>query len=317
MAATGTRPLAGGAASGRTIALTSLAPLSWGLTYIVTSELLPPGRPLLAGAVRALPTGVLLVALTRQLPRGVWWPRTFVLGACNFGVFFALLFIGAYRLPGGVAATVGAMQPLVVAGLAVVALHEPLHAVKVIAGILGIAGVAMLVLRAEAALDAVGVLAAVGGTVSFGVGTVLVQRWGRPVPLVAFAGWQLVAGGLMLAPLALVVEGVPEGLTGRNIAGYAYLMTAGAAVSYPLWFRGVERLGASATTFLGLEIPVVATLVGVAVNEEHLTPWQVVGTATVLVSIVLGQLAGRARARRPVGVAATAPDPHEVHTPSV
>ena len=49
----------------RSAAITALAPLSWGTTYLVTSELLPPGRPLLAAVLRALPAGLLLLALTR------------------------------------------------------------------------------------------------------------------------------------------------------------------------------------------------------------------------------------------------------------
>jgi probable blue pigment (indigoidine) exporter len=280
----------------RTLATTAIAPLAWGLTYIVTSEWLPPGRPLLAATIRSLPTGLLLVALSWRLPHGMWWFRVGVLGVCNFGLFFALLFVGAYRLPGGVAATVGAVQPLIVAALAVVVLREQVSAWKVIAGALGIVGVAMLVLRADAALDAVGVLAALGGAASFAVGTVLVQRWGRPAPLLVFAGWQLVAGGLLLAPLVLILEGPPAALSARNFAGYLYLMTAGAALSYPLWFRGIERLGASAATFLSLEVPVVATFVGLAVKGERMTAWQLIGGATVLGSIALGQLGGRVRA---------------------
>jgi probable blue pigment (indigoidine) exporter len=295
-----------GRARRRTIATTSLAPLAWGLTYIVTTKFLPPGRPLLAGAVRSLPTGLLLVALSRQLPRGVWWGRVVVLGACNFGLFFALLFVGAYRLPGGVAATIGAVQPLMVAALATALLAERADTKRIVAGVLGIVGVAMLVLRGEAALDAVGVLAALGGAASFAVGTVLVQRWGRPAPLVVFAGWQLAAGGLLLAPLALVVEGVPETLSARNVGGYLYLMIFGAALAYPLWFRGIERLGASAATFLSLEVPVVATFVGLAVNEEHLTAWQVLGSAIVIVSIVIGQSARQAH-RRPLPASPESP----------
>ena len=44
--------------------------------------------------------------------------RVTVLGALNFTFFWAMLFVSAYRLPGGVAATVGAVQPLIVIGLA-------------------------------------------------------------------------------------------------------------------------------------------------------------------------------------------------------
>ena len=54
-------------------ALTALVPAIWGSTYLVTTELLPPDRPLLASTVRALPAGLVLVAAARALPRGAWW----------------------------------------------------------------------------------------------------------------------------------------------------------------------------------------------------------------------------------------------------
>lgn len=57
------------------IALTALAPVSWGSTYAVTTEFLPPDRPLFTAVMRALPAGLLLLALARVLPRGNWWGR--------------------------------------------------------------------------------------------------------------------------------------------------------------------------------------------------------------------------------------------------
>src|SRR5690349_16082902 len=203
--------------------LTALAPAVWGTTYAVTTELLPSDRPLLAGALRALPAGLVLLALTRRLPHGDWWWRAAVLGALNIGVFFALLFVAAYRLPGGVAATLGAVQPLVVAGLGALLLGQRVRVGTLLAGIAGVAGVALLVLRATARLDAVGVLAGLGGAVAMGLGVVLTARWGRPVPLLAFTGWQLTAGGLLLVPLVLAVEGVPPALDGAAVGGLAYL----------------------------------------------------------------------------------------------
>ncbi|MFC7110354.1 EamA family transporter [Nonomuraea rubra] len=117
--------------------MTALTPAIWGTTYLVTTELLPPGRPLLAAVLRALPAGLLLVAITRCLPRGIWWWRALVLGALNIGVFFALLFVGAYRLPGGVAATVGAIQPLLVALLSAGLLGERLTWRTLVAAVAG------------------------------------------------------------------------------------------------------------------------------------------------------------------------------------
>ncbi|MFD9701161.1 hypothetical protein [Lentzea sp. NPDC059081] len=50
-------------------AVTALAPMIWGSTYLVTTQLLPPDRPLLASVVRALPAGLVLVLFGRVLPR--------------------------------------------------------------------------------------------------------------------------------------------------------------------------------------------------------------------------------------------------------
>jgi probable blue pigment (indigoidine) exporter len=275
------------------IAITALAPASWGLTYIVTTELLPPGRPLLAGTLRALPAGLLLLATSRQRPVGAWWWKATVLGTLNIGAFFALLFVAAYRLPGGVAATLGAVQPLIAAVLATALLRERIRRSIVLAGALGIVGVGLLVLRAGARLDAVGVLAGLAGATSMATGVVLTKRWGRPAPLAAFTAWQLLAGGLVLAPVALIVEGAPPSLTVQNLLGYTWLATGGAAVAYQLWFRGIAKLPVAQVSLLGLLSPVVATLVGWLVAHQTLTPAQLVGGGLVLAALWIGQRPGR------------------------
>ncbi|XVV02808.1 EamA family transporter [Actinosynnema sp. CA-248983] len=272
--------------------LTALAPAIWGTTYYVTTEYLPPDRPLLAGLLRALPAGVLLVLITRRLPSGDWWWRSLILGALNIGAFLPLLFLAAYRLPGGVAATVGAIQPLIVAGLSAALLGQRMTLRVALAAVAGVAGVSLLVLRANAALDWLGVAAALGGAAVMAAGVVLSKRWPSPAPLLASTGWQLVWGGLLLVPVTLVVEGLPATITARNWAGYAYLGIIGAALSYSLWFRGIRLLKATDVTFLGLLSPVVATLVGWLALGQDLTALQVLGAVVVLVSLVVAQKQG-------------------------
>jgi len=77
----------------RALLLTALAPAAWGTTYLVTERLLPPDRPLLSATLRALPTGLVLLAVTRRLPSREWWWRALLLGLCNIGMFFPLLFL--------------------------------------------------------------------------------------------------------------------------------------------------------------------------------------------------------------------------------
>lgn len=268
---------------------TALTPMVWGTTYIVATEFLPAGRPMLAAVVRALPVGLAFVLVGRTLPTGHWWWRSAVLGTLNIGAFFALLFVAAFRLPGGVAATAGALQPIVAAAIASVVLGEPFTRRVVVAGMLGVAGVAMLVLGPEAALDQVGVAAALAGTVSMAVGVVLTKKWGRPVDLVTFTGWQLTAGGLVLLPVLLIFEGLPAEITTRNAAGFAWLAIVGTGLAYSNWFRGIQLLPVSVVSFLTLLSPLVATLIGWIALDEALTIVQTAGAVLVLVAVVTSQ----------------------------
>ena len=276
---------------------TALAPALWGTTYLTTTMLLPEDRPLLAATLRALPAGILLLMLGRSLPRGAWWWKSWVLGMLNIGAFFALLFIAAYRLPGGVAAIIGGIQPLVIALLASRVLYERLTARIVIAGASGVFGVCLIVLQAQARLDAIGLLAAAGGTLSMASGIVLTKKWGQPAPPLTTAAWQLIAGGLSLLVLMLVIEGLPVApLTPPNIIGYTYLSVIGTAFAYVMWFRGIARLAAGTTAFLGLLSPVVAILLGWVIAGEDLTPTQIAGIVIVLGSISAGIISRPAQA---------------------
>jgi probable blue pigment (indigoidine) exporter len=271
------------------VLVTAVAPAVWGSTYVVTTTLLPDGRPLLAGALRALPAGLLLLAVTRRLPQGSWWWRSAVLGTLNIGAFFALLFVSAYRLPGGVAAVLGAVGPLLVLALASALLGERATRRAVVSAVVAAGGVALTVLTAAARLDAWGVAAGLAGAGSMALGLVLTRRWGRPAPALTTTGWQLTAGGLVLLPLARVVEGPLPGLSPAAVGGYAYLSLIGSAVAYTLWFRGLERLPAASVSLLGQLSPVVAATLGWAVLEQRLTGVQLLGMAVAVGGVLAGQ----------------------------
>lgn len=276
------------------IALTAAAPAVWGTTYLVTTEFLPAGHPLFAGLLRALPAGLIALALTRTLPRGAWWGKAAVLGVLNIGLFLPLLFIAAQRLPGGVAATLGAGQPLVVAVLSVPLLRERLSGWRLGWGVAGMAGVGLVVLGPAAAFDGVGVAAGLGGAATMALGVTLTKRWGRPAGVgpAAFAGWQLTAGGLFLLPLTAFVEGAPPPIDGRAALGYLWLGLIGGLLTYSLWFRGVTTLPVASVALLGLLSPLVAALLGAVVLGQTLGPVQLAGFALALAALVAGQLPG-------------------------
>ena len=266
------------------IFITAIAPAIWGSTYIVTTELLPQGYPLTVAMLRALPAGLFLLLLVRKLPEGIWWAKAFLLGGLNFSFFLSMLFISAYRLPGGVAATVGAIQPLIVIALSRLLLGSPVKALAVIAGLVGIGGVALLVLTPNAALDPIGVIAGLAGAVSMAFGTVLSRYWQPPVSPLTFTAWQMTAGGILLVPVALLSEPALPHLTVTNWIGFLQLGLVGTALTYVLWFRGLARIEPAAASTLGFLSPAVAVILGWAIAGQALSLLQIAGIVVVLAS---------------------------------
>lgn len=271
------------------VLLTALAPMIWGSTYIVTTQVLPPDRPFTAALIRVLPSGLLLLLYARRWPARSDWPRLLILSALNIGAFQALLFVAAYRLPGGLAAVVGAIQPLLVMGLAWgVEQRRPLAA-TVWAAVAGVIGMGVLLLSPGTVFEPVGILAALAGAASMATGTYLTRRWRLSLPVLALTGWQLVLGGLMLAPVAWIADPALPSLTMWQTAGYLYLAMAGALLAYALWFRGIARLAPVAVSSLGLLSPLTAVVLGWALLGQAIRGLAFVGLAMVFASILAVQ----------------------------
>lgn len=287
---TTTKPVAWGDAL-----LTALAPMIWGSTYIVTTQVLPPDRPFTAALLRVLPSGLALLLFTRSFPRRDGWLRLLILSALNIGAFQALLFVAAYRLPGGLAAVVGAIQPLLVMGLAwAVEQRRPL-APTVWAAVAGVIGMAVLLLSPSTVFEPVGIVAALLGAASMATGTYLTRRWKFDMPVLALTGWQLLLGGVMLLPLALLADPPLPALTAMHVAGYAYLSIAGALLAYGLWFRGIARLAPVAVSSLGLLSPLTAVVLGWVLLGQAITGVALVGLVMVFMSILAVQWTAASR----------------------
>lgn len=281
------------------IVLTALAPLIWGSTYIVTSELLPPDRPFTAALIRVLPAGLLLLLWLRRMPLLRDWGRLLALSALNIGVFQALLFVAAYRLPGGLAAVVGAIQPLLVMALAWGLDARRPARVALLASVLGVVGMAVLLLSPRTVWEPVGIAAALAGAACMALGTYLTRRWQARwqdrLPVLALTGWQLLLGGLMLAPVAAWLDAPLPALSLQQVLAYAYLCLAGALLAYGLWFRGISRLSPVAVSSLGLLSPTMAVLLGWAILGQAIGGWSLLGLLMVLASVLAVQWASAPR----------------------
>lgn len=268
-----------------TVAVTALAPIVWGSSYIVATEALPGWPPLAVAALRALPAGLLLLCVARSLPTGIWWWRALVLGALNFSIFWSMLFVSAYRLPGGVAAILGATQPLLVLGLSAIVLGAVPKWRQALAAILGIGGIALLLLTPVATLDPIGIAAGLAGAAAMALGVVLTRKWAPPTTLLALTAWQMIAGGLLLLPVAALAGPPPPIPDIRASIGLAYLGLIGGAATYLIWFDGIARIGPFAASGLGFFSPLTAVVLGWVFLNQTLTTPQLLGMVLTVIAI--------------------------------
>lgn len=277
--------------------VTAIAPIAWGTNYWVTRHALPAEQPLYGALLRALPAGALLLCLRPRLPRGAWWWRSLVLGAMNVGAFFALIYISAQRLPTSIASMVMATSPVAMMLLAWPLVSERPRTAAMAGALLGIAGVVAMLATGNGAVDPAGVVASVAAMTMSSLGYLLAKRWGGGVDVLTLTAWQLVGGGLLLAPAALAFE-TPPSLDGTAALGFAYVSLVATALAFSCWFAGLRHLEAGTVGLVGLLNPVTGVLLGTLISSEPLGPRRLAGIALVFAGILLGQPALAARRSR-------------------
>ncbi|MEV6683474.1 EamA family transporter [Streptomyces erythrochromogenes] len=300
----------------RWVALTAVAPVAWGANYFVTHAFLPTDHPLYGAALRALPAGLVLLAVCRRRPHGAWWGRSAVLGLLNVSVFFVLVFAASQLLPTSVASTVMAVSPLFMMLAAWLLMAERPGPAHLAGAVTGLVGVCLMLLGGTDGISVPGVLASAAAVLVSSFGHVLAKRWNTGTEsragVLASTAWQLTAGGLLLLPVAVAVEGAPPPVSPSAFLAFCYVALVATALTFSVWFAGLRRLPAGTVGLIGLLNPVTGVLLGTAVAGEVLTVRQLGGLALVLAGVALGRPTAGARPDRrcPAGApAAPAPPP--------
>ncbi|WMT76464.1 EamA family transporter [Bradyrhizobium sp. Ash2021] len=248
--------------------------------------MLPP-NPLFVGAVRALGGAIPLLLISREIPAVAFYGKLVLLGTLNAGLFFGLLFIAVSRLSGGAAGSVQALFPLFIMLLAWFVLGERLTTAKITGVALSTFGLALIIGEGSGSLDPIGIAAAVGGTFSLALGVILINKWGCPISMTGFTGWQLAIGGIELAILALVFHDIPAAVSDTNVLGLVVLAVVITSVPFFFWFHATSQLGAVAIAPFTLLIAIKAFVWDVAISQKIPTILQASGIVLIVTVILL------------------------------
>ncbi len=268
------------------VLIAAIAPITWGLNYLVIKQFLPADSFLWGAALRALPAGLLLLALARKLPRGDMWWKSALLGLINMAGFFILIYVSAQLLPSNIAASVMALSPVAFLLMAWPMSGEKPTAYKFGLAILGIIGALMIIGGARGEVNAWGIASSLLAVTLTAFGSLLNKRWTAGQPLLATTAWQLVWAGLALTAIAAVFEPFPP-LTAHTLTGYFYTSIIATGLAYVCWFGALARIPASTVGVIGLLNPVAGVLGGTLIVHETLAITQMAGIGAVLATTYL------------------------------
>jgi len=269
----------------------------WGLSFPAISVGLEYIPPLLFAAFRYDTAAVLLLGYAAVSTDG-WRPvggndrQAIVFGGLFLVAGNGLLFIGQQTVPSGVAAILQAMVPIATALWALALLGERLSGVGSVGIALGFLGVALVVQPNPDSLlagDTAGRLIILGQVASVSLGSVLVDRAQPSMERVPMTGWAMLVGGLVLHLLSLAAgEPVPASVAEPAAVGaVAYLGVFSTALAFIIYFTILHDRGAFEASLVAYLVPVVATVVGVAVLGETVSVLSLVGFVVVFLGFAL------------------------------
>jgi drug/metabolite transporter (DMT)-like permease len=289
----------------------------WGASYLFIKVAVDDGiEPAPMMAVRLLGAAVMLAAyLVWRLGarravsdlREAWRP-TLVLGLINAAIPFWLIAWGEQRIDSSIAAIAQATVPIFVLLLGLRFLpHERVGAGRLVGVALGMVGVAVLAgfnpIGGAAAV--VGTLAVVLSSLSYAAGGVYGQKRVRSVSGPVLATGSMLAGGLILLPLALFQ--LPDHTPSLEAAGsIAALTVVGTAMAQLLLYRMLRLHGSAKVSLVTYLMPGFALAYGALLLDEPITAAVLGGLALILAGVALGSGAVRLPQR---GRAASVPSP--------
>lgn len=110
----------------------------------------------------------------------------------------------------------------------------------------------------------------------------------RGVPMIPMLAWALLFGAILDAAFAWIVEGPPQfDFRPGYIFGVFYLGLIGSVLTFPLYFRLLQRLGAGRGAYNGVLVPVIAMLLSTVFEGYRWSVLALAGSALAMLGLVL------------------------------
>lgn len=327
----------------RNLSLFVFLALAWGTSYAAIDVGLRRLPPLLFGGLRYDVAALLLFAVAvaggqRLVPQKPHeWATVAVGGTFLIAFSIAGLFLGQQFVPSTTAAIVQSVTPVLTPVFAWGLLDRRLGIRTVAGSLLGLLGVAivagweptfalpqlgaglsgdLVATLPNTSATVVGVAILFGGSASFALGSVLLERLPPTLPTTTAQAWMMAIGALLLHVWSLALgEPVPT-FDLPSLGAVLYLAAVSGAAGYLLYYDLLNSIGPVRVSLVNYVTPLVAAIFGWLLLGERLGLAAVAGFLLVAVGFAAMQwetlVAFQARfSDEPAGVESLAREPPE------
>jgi drug/metabolite transporter (DMT)-like permease len=252
----------------------------------------------LFGVVLRMLIGLALAAPLLVLIQRRWsWDGQAVraYSAVAMGIYGAMISVywGAQFIPSGLISVLFGLTPIVTGIMAMALLGErSLTWLKLLGVLVAVTGL-FLIFNADMVLGNqayLGIAAVLCSVVIHSLSAVLVKKINAQVTAL-----ELTTGGLLFSVVAYLVtwflsgNGWPEHVPARALSSIVYLGVFGSVLGFFMYFYALNRLNAVTIALVTLITPVLALMLGFAVNGERLSAEVLAGSGLVMLGLLIYQ----------------------------
>jgi len=271
----------------------------WSTGFVGAKYIVPYAEPFTFLTIRYVIAAAILIAIAAILKQPLKLTRDQVIASVAVGLLLHVIYIGgvfyavSLGVSAGISAVIVSIQPVLVSILAVPLLGERIRSVQVVGLVLGVAGIALLLLPKvfqsdySSAISEVGIVICVIALLGTSAGYLVQKKLGSDIPFLTGTGMQYVVSAVVFALLSALTEDQRVEWSPEFLFGLAWIVLMLSIGSIVLLYEMLRAGSASKVSSLYYLVPPVAAIQAYFLFDEVIPPIGILGMALAGLGVVL------------------------------
>ena len=271
----------------------------WSTGFVGAKYIVPYAEPFTFLTIRYVIAAAILIAIAALLKQPLKLTRDQVIASVAVGLLLHVIYIGgvfyavSLGVSAGISAVIVSIQPVLVSILAVPLLGERIRSVQVVGLVLGVAGIALLLLPKvfqgdySSAISEVGIVICVIALLGTSAGYLVQKKLGSDIPFLTGTGMQYVVSAVVFALLSALTEDQRVEWSPEFFFGLAWIVLMLSIGSIVLLYEMLRAGSASKVSSLYYLVPPVAAIQAYFLFDEIIPPIGILGMALAGLGVVL------------------------------